>query len=209
MPTKISAAADTGYELLTATDFIQWLEPGKHADLIDGEIFMHSPVSLRHAKLLNFLDALMRVYIDRYRLGELYREVVAVRLSTRNVFLPDLAFYHRDRGNPAQEHYVEGAPDLVVEALSRRTGYRDLGMKFAEYEQHGVREYWVLDPETLVHRFYRRNAEGILAEFAAEGDRIESQVISGFFVKRSWLDPGALPSLDSCISEVAGDSPRS
>ena len=58
MPTRVSAAADLERELLTAEDFLEWLEPGTCADLIDGEIFMHSPVSIRHARLLNFLGHL-------------------------------------------------------------------------------------------------------------------------------------------------------
>ena len=52
MPTRVSAAADLKRELLTAEDFLEWLEPGRTADLIDGELFMHSPVSIRHAELL-------------------------------------------------------------------------------------------------------------------------------------------------------------
>ena len=156
MPTRVSVAADLERELLTAADFLEWLEPGRHADLIDGELFMHSPVSVRHADLLNFLDGLLRLYIDRHELGRLYREAVAVKLSGRNVFLPDLAFYAAGREKAARETYLEGAPDLVVEVLSPRTADRDVGPKFAEYEQHGVREYWILDPKTLAHRFYRR-----------------------------------------------------
>ena len=51
MPTRVSAAADLERELLTAEDFLEWLEPGRGADLLDGE--MHSPVSIRHARLLS------------------------------------------------------------------------------------------------------------------------------------------------------------
>jgi hypothetical protein len=52
MPTTNSIA----HELWTADEFLEWLEPGVFADLIDGEILMHSPVSLLHANLANFLD---------------------------------------------------------------------------------------------------------------------------------------------------------
>lgn len=38
--------------LWTDRDFFGWLEPGVHADLIDGEKAMHSPVSLAHARLV-------------------------------------------------------------------------------------------------------------------------------------------------------------
>jgi Uma2 family endonuclease len=205
MPTRVSAAADLEKELLTAADFLEWLEPGRHADLIDGEIFKHSPVSIRHADLLNFVDGLLRLYIERHDLGMLYREVVAVRLSGRNVFLPDLAFYRAGREQSIQPTHLAGAPDLVVEVLSPRTADRDIGPKFAEYEQHGVREYWVLDPETLAHRFYRLEKEE-LVEYADGAETIDSTVVAGFFLRRQWLDPGKLPRIEDArkLIEAAG-----
>ncbi len=204
MPTRVSAAIDLERKLLTAEDFLEWLEPGgRGADLLDGEIFLHSPVSIRHADLLNFLDRLLGTYVDRHRLGRLYREVVAVRLSSRNVFLPDLAFYRADRNNQIRENYVEGAPDLVVEVLSPRTADRDIGPKFAEYEQHGVIEYWILDPVTLAHRFYRRAGE-LLVEYAEQETKIESQVVQGFFVLRRWLDPKRTPSITGALAQIDG-----
>ncbi len=211
MPTRVSVAKDTDYELLTADDFLAWLEPGKHADLIDGEVEMHSPVSLKHAELLNFVDAILRQYIDRHDLGTLFREVVAVRLSSRNVFMPDLAFYRAGREADLRDTYAAGAPDLVVEVLSPRTAERDVGPKFAEYEQHGVIEYWVLDPETLAHRFYRRQGE-ILTEYADETENtagtggaaatIHSETVPGFFVRREWLTPAAVPKIDAALTEI-------
>lgn len=201
MPTRVSAAADLERELLTAEDFLEWLEPGRTADLIDGEVFMHSPVSIRHARLLNFLDRLLGTYVDRHRLGELFREEVAVRLSSRNAFQPDLAFYRAERRRLIQENHVEGPPDLVVEVLSPRTADRDIGPKFAEYEQHGVIEYWVLDPETLAHRFYRRDGE-LLVEYAAGAAKIESRVVAGFFVLRDWLDPERLPPITESLALI-------
>ena len=190
----MSVAADLERELLTAEDFLEWLTPGRQADLIDGEIRMHSPVSIRHADLLNFLDGLLRAYVDEHDLGLLYREVVAVRLASRNVFMPDLAFYRAARSGLVRENHIDGAPDLVVEVLSNRTADRDVGPRFAEYEQHGVDEYWILDPETLAHRFYRRDGE-LLVEYAHGEARIDSQSVAGFFVMRDWLDPSRLPRI--------------
>ena len=202
MPTRVSASASTEYELLTASDFLEWLEPGQQADLIDGEVFMHSPVPTRHAGLLNFVDAVLRLSIDRRGLGTLFREVVAVKLGCRNVFLPDLAFYGSDRSDAIKETHAEGAPDLVVEVLSRRTAERDIGPKFAEYEQHGVREYWILDPETLAHRFYRLEGEELVEYADGAVGRIDSQVLDGFFLRRAWLDPAALPRIDDAMGEI-------
>ncbi len=36
---------------------------------------------------------------------------------------------------------------------------RNVGPKFAEYEQHEVNDCLILDPETPTHRFYRREGE--------------------------------------------------
>ena len=161
----------------------------------------HARVSIRHADLLNFLDRLLGTYIDRRKLGFLYRENVAVRLSSRNVFLPDLAFCRADRKGQIRKNHVEGAPDLVVEVLSPHTADRDVGPKFAEYEQHGVNEYWVLDPETLAHRFYRRDGE-LLVEYADGAAKIESGVVAGFIVMRDCLDPAKLPSIADSLRTI-------
>ena len=201
MPTRVSVAADLERELLTAEEFLDWLTPERFADLINGEISMHSPVSIRHADLLNFLNLLLGTYVDRHRLGFLYREVVAVRLSSRNVFEPDLAFYRAERVGHLRDNHIEGAPDLVVEALSPRTAERDTGPKFAAYEEHGVTEYWILDPATLAHRFYRRRGE-ILMEYGGGASRIESQAVPGFFVLRDWLDPDSHPAVADALAQI-------
>jgi Uma2 family endonuclease len=39
-----------------------------------------------------------------------------------------------------------GAPDLVVEVLSKQNDVRDLKDKFEVYEEFGVREYWIVNP---------------------------------------------------------------
>lgn len=204
MPTTVSLSADVEEKLLTDADFLDWLEPGRFADLIDGEIAMHSPVSIGHADLLNFVDRLLARYIEDHDLGYLYREVVAVRLGSRNVFLPDLSFYRKERSGVIHDTYLDGAPDLVIEALSPRTAHRDVGSKFAEYEEHGVGEYWVLDPHTHAHRFYRRDGE-ILVEYGSEADRIESNVVSGFFLIRDWLHPDRRPATREALAAIEAE----
>ena len=199
--TKLQPAVDLEHELLTADEFLEWLEPGTCADLIDGAICMHSPVLIPHADLLNFLNCLLGTYVDRHRLGRLYREVVAVRLDARNVFQPDLALYRAERRSAIRHDHIEGAPDLVVEALSPGTANRDTGPKFEAYERHGVIEYWVLDPQTLAHRFYRRDGDD-LVEYAVGAAKIESRAVPGFFVLREWLDPERLPPLTESLAQI-------
>jgi Uma2 family endonuclease len=201
MPTWVSVTDKVERELWTATDFLEWLKPGVHADLIDGEKFMHSPVNFRHARLLNFLHHLMDLYVQRKQLGEVHREVVAVRLSTRNVFLPDLAYFTPAQIGRLAESHAPFAPALVVEALSPWSADRDVGPKFAAYEEHGVQEYWILDPDTRAHRFYHRQGEE-LVEFASGEPVIRAHAIPGFWVQRDWLNADPLPEVAPCLEEV-------
>jgi len=102
----LSAGKDLNRELWTSDEFLDWLELGVFADLIDGEKIMHSPVSLKHANLVNFLDNVLRLYLESRSLGRLYRESVAVRLSSRNTFLPDLAYFRSEQVNQLGETFI-------------------------------------------------------------------------------------------------------
>jgi Uma2 family endonuclease len=188
-------------EALSAREFLDWLEPDIHADLIGGEIFMHSPVSLKHARLLNFVDLLLRLYLSEHQLGELFREVVAVRLSERNVFLPDLCFFSNDQIPLLEPNCAPIAPKLTVEVLSPSSATRDFRQKFSAYEEHGVEEYWILDPEEHRHRFYRRDG-ALLKEYAVGDEKIEATTIPDFFLRRSWLNQPAFPDVKVCLTEI-------
>ena len=59
-----------------------------------------------------------------------------------------------------------GAPDLVVEILSPSTAYKDQTAKLRLYERHGVREYWVVNPE-------RESVQVYLLEVAGFGKPVE------------------------------------
>ncbi len=203
MPSLAATAPESDLRLWTAEEFLDWLEPGVKADLIDGEKNMHSPVNFKHARLINFMDRVLGPYVESRKLGEVHRETVAVRLSARNVFLPDLAYFTNEQVARLQPTFAPFAPTFVVEALSPGNPERDLIEKFPKYEEHGVKEYWILDPDHLRHRFFRRQDE-LLVEFAQRGEKISSSSIKGFWVKRSWLNPEQLPEVTRCLREVMG-----
>lgn len=172
-----------------------------HADLIAGEIVMHSPVNLNHATIVNFMDRLMGAYLEEFDLGILHRETVAVRLSTRETFLPDLAYFTKAQAARLPETHAPFAPTFVLEALSPATAKNDTGRKFAAYELHNVQEYWILDPQARQHRFYRRSGD-VLEEFGQEEDRIDSTSIPGFWIRRTWLDPRQPPKVADCLKQI-------
>ena len=71
------------------------------------------------------------------------------------VVQPDL-FVVCDRSKLIDEGIL-GAPDFIIEILSPGTAMVDQTEKKALYEQHGVREYWIVNPETLEVFIYRMN----------------------------------------------------
>ena len=81
-----------------------------------------------------------------------------------NGSLPDLAWFSAAQVPQLLPTHAPIAPKWICEALSPRTADRNIGPKFAAYEEHGVDEYWILDPETQAHRFYAREGE-LLVEF--------------------------------------------
>ena len=190
--------------LWTSEEFLDWLRPGVRADLIHGQLFMHSPANIYHGRQLNTLDYLLRGYIDAKQAGELFRESIAVQFDGRDVFLPDLCYFNPEQVSRLVPAYVPFAPTMVVEALSQRTARRDTGIKFAAYERHGVQEYWIIDPIEEDHRFFVRE-ENLLVEFAKREDRVESRSLPGFFIKREWLSPTKAPSVRACLREILGE----
>lgn len=54
-----------------------------------------------------------------------------------------------------RDHGIVGAPDWILEILSDSTSYKDQTEKRNLYEEAGVPEYWILNPDTLDLLVYR------------------------------------------------------
>ncbi len=130
-------------------------------ELIDGEAFLMSPApSFRHQEIVLELGSQLSQFL-RGKTCKVAIAPVDVRLPSADeaddaidtVVQPDLVVVC-DRGK-IDRAGIRGAPDLVVEVLSPSTSVRDQVLKRDLYESHGVREYWIVDPEAdsiLVYR---------------------------------------------------------
>ena len=133
----------------------------RRVELIDGVFYDMSAPAVIHQKILGELYILFRECTDAHE-GEceVYLSPCDVRLDMDNKTMvqPDLLVICKSYDLDAKR--FEGAPDLVLEILSPSTRSKDMLLKLYKYQNAGVKEYWVVDPDhetVLVYYFQDDN----------------------------------------------------
>jgi len=84
-------------------------------------------------------------------------------------------------GNKIRDDGIHGPPDFVAEVLSEGTAAKDLGAKKELYERAGVKEYWIVHPDTRsVFRYVREDGRYAPVTEFRRGETAGSVVLSGF-----------------------------
>lgn len=131
-------------------------------ELIEGELHLTPAPTNRHQKISMRLSYRLMQLIEERSLGTLFSGPTDLVLSEDTVLQPDLLFIAREReAIIGEKSGIFGAPDLVVEILSPSTATRDLVTKKRLYETHGVREYWIIDPEQNFIEVYTPQGAGL------------------------------------------------
>ena len=169
--------ADLAQTRITAAEFKQLPESSDHIELVDGEIVMSPTPKYKHQRLILPLSHLL----DRLtNSGTVVLSPMDVYLDDENVVQPDVFWVSGSdsRCQLGDDDYWHGAPDLVVEVLSPGTALRDKTVKFSLYEKHGVREYWLIDPDAQYIEVWRleNNAFQRIGVFGA-ADQFESATL--------------------------------
>ena len=187
---------------MTYEEFLEWAD-GIRAEWVDGEVIVMSPASLSHQQILSFLAALLQHFVEANELGLVLFAPFQMRLRTRpSGREPDAIFIARERLDKLQNTYLDGPADLAIEIISPDSRARDRGDKYYEYEQAGVREYWLIDPARKQAEFYRLGSNGIYSAVLTSDDGIfRSDVIEGLWLKVDWLWQEPLPTLMSVLKE--------
>src|SRR3989442_11231153 len=140
-------SVETGRSGLTYEGYCGLPDDGLRYEIIDGMLFAEPSPRRAHQKAVGNLFAILHAHVRAHDLGEVYVAPFDVILDPRTVVVPDLVFAARDRLDIVAERGVEGAPDLLVEVLSPGTARRDRVRKLNAYARHGVRHYWLVDPQ--------------------------------------------------------------
>ncbi len=189
-------------KLYTYADYLTWEFP-QRVELILGKVFPMSPApNSTHQEICAWLGF---QFLDHFKFHRcrIFLAPFDVILPGENgmpesVLQPDLMVVCDER--KIQEGNCHGAPDLVVEVLSRSTKKRDLTAKLSLYNTAGVREYWVVDPEALTIRSYIPGPDGRYrcASMATHGEQMTSHCFpdlsadTGFIFRNIVKEPRAV-----------------
>jgi Uma2 family endonuclease len=175
MITDISQLDPTG--TYTYADYLKWQFDGS-VELIRGKLYRMSPAPKRaHQRAVSHLLVDISLYLGRNSC-EIYTAPFDVRLPVRNewkpnqlhtVVQPDLCVIC----DPAKldDAGCLGAPDWIIEITSPRTAKQDFNEKYYLYEEAGVREYWIIQPnENTVNVYVLEDGKYSLVDVYESGE---------------------------------------
>lgn len=133
----------------TYEDYLRLPDDGRRYEIIEGVLYVANAPSYAHQFTVFKLARLLGNHVEDNDLGIVFGAPFEVHLShASRPVQPDLLFIATERQPHPAAKFYDGAPDIVVEALSPSTRRYDLSVKLDAYERSGVREYWLADPET-------------------------------------------------------------
>lgn len=160
------------------------LPEGSPYQLIGGELVMSPSLTVQHQSIAGSILLELNAFVESNSLGEVFIGPLDIRLTNEDVYQPDLLFVRKERVHLIGRQKFNIVPDLVVEILSPSNAYYDLTRKKAMYAEHGVAEYWIVDPheetiEILVKEgaYYRTDA------LFRKSDTLASPMFAGFSMK--------------------------
>ncbi len=169
----------------TYADYLTW-QFNERVELIKGWIYKMSPAPKRiHQQVETALSSKLWTFFENEPC-QVYNSPFDVRLlknkgqadkEIESVVQPDVCVVcDMDK---LDERGCVGAPDLIVEVLSTSTMKKDYNEKFNLYQENGVKEYWLVHPETKAVQIFYLEGQNYL-EFETY-ERMEDIVRSKLF----------------------------
>ncbi len=169
-------------------DYLTWMDDVRR-ELYDGFIKLMTPApSSRHQEISVNLTVLLGSFLIN-KGCKLYHAPSDVRFpkdkkstDDKQVFTvlqPDL--YIVCDLSKIDVRGCLGPPDLIIEIVSPKNPKRDLKDKFDIYQEHGVREYWIVNPNDENVSVFVLDEKGKyqLTGMYAEDDKIPVNIFNG------------------------------
>jgi Uma2 family endonuclease len=192
---------------MTYEEFLAWADEDTLAEWVDGEVVMYSPASRRHQEISLFLGQVIGLHVEHSGAGRILVSPFQMKLA-RSGREPDLLFVAQEHLERLKETHLDGPADLVVEIVSPESVGRDRGVKFYEYEQAGIPEYWLIDPRTKRAEFYQLTVANQYRLVLPDAEGVyHSAVLPNFWLQVEWLWQEPLPSPIRTLAEIVGLDP--
>ena len=173
----------------TYADYLQW-QLKERLELLRGKIALMSPApSRKHQQILVNLLLQIGNYLDG-KSCFVYCAPFDVRLPINRGDSTEYSVVQPDLCVVCDEDKLDGkgctgAPDLVVEILSPGNTKKEMKDKFNLYEEAGVQEYWIVDPERLHMLIFELNDQGkyIGKPPITKGDQLETPILPNLVIE--------------------------
>jgi Uma2 family endonuclease len=189
-------------------EFLAWADEDVHAEWVNGEVIAFMPPDTLHQRIALFLVELLDLFAQFFRLGKVLPAPFEMRaMPDGPAREPDIVFIANDHLDRLTARRLQGPADLAIEILSDESVTRDRVDKLYEYEEAGVREYWIIDPRPRRQRaeFYVRDERGQFQPTLPDRERVyRSTVVPGFWLRVDWLWAEELPDVLFAFAEIAG-----
>jgi len=166
----------------TYDDLVALPEDNLRHEIIDGEHVVSPSPILLHQIVAGHLYAILYNYLREHRIGRVLMAPLDVVFALDNVLEPDILYIRNERWPSIDAKYIENAPDLTVEVLSKLGRRRDEVEKRAVYERFGVGEYWIADPERKTIKVFRFGAGGAYEPVVELRDTLTSPLFPGLTI---------------------------
>jgi Uma2 family endonuclease len=150
-------AMGTTTHLMTFEEFERLPDEPHKLELMDGELIRMPPAITRHMRitlrLYKTLDSALGMLHSQglaRDLGEVFHETGYLLGS--NWVIPDISITH---ARQTENKYLEGAPALAIEVISKANTAEMMQRKIQLYMQNGAREAWLFYPRAQSVTVYR------------------------------------------------------
>ena len=146
----------------TYEDYLE-LSKNDRIELIDGKIYKLPLPNRVHQDISQAIEKQFMVFLAD-KPYKMYHAPFRVRLfdqqdTVTDVVEPDISVICDLE--KLDDDGCNGAPDLIIEILSRSSAIHDKWVKFKLYERAKVREYWIVDPLNDAVEVYLLDEEGL------------------------------------------------
>ncbi len=176
----------------TYEDYLRLPDDGNRYEVIRGALYVTPAPKLKHQFSVSEFSLRLGWLVRENGLGRVLWAPLDVKLPAgiASPVQPDVVFFRTGNEPRWESGFFEGAPDLILEVLSPSTRSRDRKVKLLAYQDAGVPEYWMADPDARRVVVYVLR-DGKYAEHCRGGigERVWSSVIPGFEVEVASLFP--------------------